>query len=211
MLAAFVVVTAAVWSVILDARGKAQAALVPSWFELWERCRVAIEDRQPLNTFGLVPSASQNDPTIFDRGDRTRQWRTLNGSRFIIRESEMETGNGSVRECAIALFDWRKPLTREEAARLTYAFLEQRSALLAKGTHEERDPGELVGVTSSAFGPLKQNAADCPVISVILSAPEDGLFRALSSEQSLKCDGGPALLPEEPASSSDQSPTASSR
>jgi hypothetical protein len=210
-LAAFVVVSAAVWSIMLDARGKAQGALVPSWFELWERCRVAIEDRQPLNTFGLVPSVAEKDPTDTERPDRTMEWRAMNGGRFVIRESEMDTGNGTLRSCNIAPLDWRTPLTREEAARLTYAFLEQRSALLTKGTHEAREPAALFGVTSSGFGPLKRNAVGCLVVSVIFSAPEDAWFKAVTAEQESNCDGGPPLLPEDPASSGAQSPTASSR
>lgn len=196
MLATFLIVSAGSWAWLMTAKARDDAALVPAWFDLWERCRTSIEERLPLNTSGLVPAIVEVDPASRGVGeeDRLQRWSPVNIDRFVIEETEKDTNAGSLRACQVILADWRKPLSRVEMARLTYAFLEQRSALMVKGTHEARDPSPLFGVTSSGFGPTTSNAASCPVISVTFSTPKDGWFRSMTAEQGLHCDGGPSLL-----------------
>lgn len=197
MLCSFVVVLAVALTGLLATRLQADGALVPSWLDLWERCRVSIESRQPLDLSGLALTVTADDPTYsMTQSSRSRFWRAVEGGRFVIAESEDDSRTGSVRRCDVQLADWRRPLSKQEMERLMYAFLERRNALLVAGTHVAKETTPLDRMITSNFGPKLPNSAGCPVISVVWAIPEDGIFRATTGEQGLFCDGGQPMLPD---------------
>jgi len=90
----------------------------------------------------------------------------------------------------VELADWRHPLSKLEISRLLYAFVEERSALLAMGSHQAR---ELLiplgaGLTWSSFGPVASDPNGCTVISFAIADPKIGSFKSITGEQA-PCGG----------------------
>ena len=168
MLATFVVVLTGMLGWQFAAKARSEEQLVASWLGLLDRCRVAIETRQPLDTRTLATPVIEPDP-LWSHADRSKVWSPIFGARFIIREVENDTSAGnSVRGCDVIVADWRKPLNRAEIAFLSFAFLQERSRLTATQEYEPRDPlPSIRGLTSLGFGPVKPNPVGCSTIFVL--------------------------------------------
>jgi hypothetical protein len=195
LLLSFTAVSAVTWSHLLSGWVRDHSGLADSWFELWERCRVSVETRAPLNTTGLQPVAIVESPTQTTPDARRILGRP--GERFAIEEREYETGTGNLvsRACGVVFQDWGRPVTDGESAVLLAAFMRQRSELLADGTHEVRDPTTIHGLISAGFGPIVLNPSGCRVIAGFFINSEAATFNSMVGEQALhsRC-GGPSLL-----------------
>ncbi|MEQ1899329.1 MAG: hypothetical protein ABL866_01205 [Devosia sp.] len=194
MLLTFFLVLAASWSVLLAGKWRENRELVSTWLGLFDRCRVSIETRQPLEISGLVAISPEPDPLASNRDEHLEYWHPATGGRFMIRESGTLESD-SLRICEVTLENWRKPLSRNEIAQLAYAFLEVRGRLTALLTHEPRDLIPSVpGIVSVGFGPVEPNAVGCPVISLIMENAEASTFSVMTGEQGAHCRGRPPLL-----------------
>ena len=189
LLASFVVVLAVSLSALATNAAREDAALVPAWFELWERCRVAIEVRQPINITGLIPTV------MAAPSDLEQSWAPLAGGPFILTERHRTGPAGTTRSCELKLGDAKKSLSAVGLARITFAFAQQRSLLMNKRSHKSWDSGELSGITTLGFGPIDPDPAGCMVVSVLFAAPEDRWFNTVTGEQPASCNGGPPLAP----------------
>ena len=194
MLAVFVIGSTVLWTFLLVSKARDDRTLVASWFDLFQRCRTSIESRQPLFMFSLLPSSASLDPlkTIEDR--KTRLWAPLGGGRFAILEREAGDQTGALRSCEVVPSDWHGSLSRLEIERLAYTFMEQRSVLLGKGSHEAFEPSPVTGSTSAGFRTTGLNPAGCPVVTAMFAEPELGKLTVVSGEQGTVCQGGPSFM-----------------
>ena len=193
MLATFTIGSAALYTFLFLSKARDDAALTSNWFDMFERCRAAIETREPLQMFGLV-AGGEIDPLRNAAATQTKMWTPLTGGRFAILEREDPGQGGAFRTCEVVPADWRVPLSRIEMERLTFIFLEQRNALIAKGTHEPRDPVVLPGIISAGFGPLANNPAGCRVVATIFADPKEHKLTSMVAEQPGSCSGASSLM-----------------
>ncbi len=195
MLATFIVGSAALYTFLFVTKAQEDAALVPAWFDMFQRCQTAIETRQPLFMLGLLSGLVPADPLETARPGRTKMWAPLaSHGRFAVEEHEDDTQSGALRTCSVVLADWRRPLTRLEIERLTYAFLENENDRLLKGGYEAHTPSPLPGIVSAGFRSLAPNPAGCPVVSAMFATPAEGEFRTSVGEEGGSCQGGASLM-----------------
>ena len=152
MLATFTLGSAALYTFLFLSEVRDDDALVRSWFTLFEQCRASIETREPFYMLNLLPSGASPDPTKIIGATRTKMWSPLSSAgAFALLEREQDVATGTIRSCEIVQSDWHKTLSRPDVQRLTYAFMEQREALRADGSHLEWDPSPLAGFISAGF------------------------------------------------------------
>ena len=184
------VMTIAVW---LAPEAQASDKDVETWGYLSERCRMAIEQGERLDTQGLNdlgPSVWRVPPLIIEglaeparRGYEVRQhsWQQA-GSSFVVVEREYLDGR---RSCVIQLAPGVPDGTAVEEAGFVSAFLQKRQALIAAGTHEERNPDPIFS-TNLGVGPIARSASGCRIISGLQIEARPGrepLFNSFSAEQ----------------------------
>jgi hypothetical protein len=195
MLATFLLGSAVLWTFLLVGKAKDDGALVSSWFDMFERCRASVETHEPLFMFNLLPNPALVDPLKNIDARHIKMWSPLvGGGRFAVLEREDVAASGVFRSCEVVLSDWHRPLSRLDIERLTYTFMEERSVLLAKGSHEARDPVPLTRLTSAGFRTSWPNPMGCPVVTAMFAQPELGDFRVISGEQETACSGGPSFM-----------------
>lgn len=187
--------TIAVWLSSAAQAWEAQASDkdIETWLRLSERCRVAIEQGERLDTQGLDdlgPSIRRVPPVTIEglaeparRGHEVRQhsWQQT-GSSFVVVEEEYPGGR---RSCVIRLAPDVPAVTAVEEADFVSAFLHKRQALIATGTHEERNPDPILS-TNLGLGPIARSASGCRIISGLQIETRPGrepFFNSFSAEQ----------------------------
>lgn len=184
------VMTIAVW---LSSEAQASDKDIETWLRLSERCRMAIEQGERLDTQGLDhlgPSIRRVAPLMIEglaeparRGHEVRQhsWQQT-GSSFVVVEEEYPGGR---RSCAIRLAPDVPAVTAVEEAGFVSAFLQKRQELIAAGTHEERNPDPILS-TNLGVGPIARSASGCRIISGLQIETKPGrepFFNSFSAEQ----------------------------
>jgi hypothetical protein len=194
----------------LSGGASADERLVQDWRDLWTRCRVAIENVQPLDTTGLTDLgfSIQHQPALHPEGwpepimpaydYPEHKWR-LAGSRFFVREREWPPIDGKVRRgCDIHIAEDAAQITSAEETLLADAFRAERDRLLATGEYEMQDPTPPIASTALGLRPLKPNANECRVISPLFVDTRPDMkpfFTSGTGEQAIHgiCGGKPML------------------
>lgn len=169
--------------------------LVEAWFDLWSRCRIAIETRQELEVHDLLPASFLIDPSVhpYDHsGYAYRAWARDDG-QFLVVEGEWTEGEQVRRVCDVVPIDGMSSLTDIEEAMIIRSFLIERWRLVVSGSHEVRNPDPVFEI-GLGVGPVVENPNGCSVISVLMIDLPSGFFESGSGEQNRSGCGGPSLL-----------------
>lgn len=189
------VMTIAVWLFSEAQARDAQASDkdIETWLRLSERCRMAIEQGERLDTQGLNdlgPSIRRVAPVTIEglaepviRGFEVRQhsWQQ-DGSSFVAVERESPGGR---RSCIVQLAPGVPAATAVEEAGFVSAFLQKRQSLIAAGAHEERDLDPIFS-TNLGVGSIARSASGCRILSGLQIETRPGrepLFNSFSGEE----------------------------
>lgn len=128
------------------------------WLELWTRCRVAVEQSEPIDARGLISKGIG-----WDTGRSAEIWHDPQ-SIFELRDSR-EAGYGHF--CSVRIKEGHWPADLGELITIIGTFEDERRALVEAGLHEWR-PLDRVADYAGALGPRTRNSNNCPVISTVL-------------------------------------------
>ncbi|WP_143534710.1 hypothetical protein [Notoacmeibacter marinus] len=184
--------------------------LSQDWFDLWSRCRIAIEtgtavDANGLDNLGLRTRIKApfkvGEYIVLPGYEYEEQSWGRPGSEFVIREREYPRGNGKVaRICEVSFLKDEHGLTDANLSVIVNTFTEERGRLIEMGGYEIRNPDPIFPV-AVGVGPTSKNQNNCQVISYLQSTPDlnnkdaSRFFVSGTGEQTIHngC-AGPSLL-----------------
>lgn len=145
-------------------------------------CRVAIETATPFDGTGYEPMVVPLHE-IAENSIDIAFWRIPDSTLYVDDQTRSGAGGRVSSLCQIRRDGDAADLSVPEQAFIARAFMLERASLVAKGTHEFRDIGDLYPAVSAAFGTVGRNARGCSVIVMMMFTPNGEVFSAFAGEQ----------------------------
>lgn len=181
-----------VLAALLISGGTSHASPIHDDFSnLFERCRVAIEQSLPLDEAGLLPMQVHEGHSRSWGTDTTQTGWAFENSELYIVFTVWTSRDGPTRNlCDIYLQNPDRILTESEQGLLLRHVLLRQTQLIAQGTHEiDRLLAPISPAMNLAFLLSAQNPRSCTVTNTIAVSPDGTFFSAGSGEQATKpCD-----------------------
>ncbi|MEO1494397.1 MAG: hypothetical protein AAFV19_19805 [Pseudomonadota bacterium] len=137
------------------------AVFAEQWIELHSRCRAAIETSKPLDTDGLSQAASlTRDGLARDLPADQAAWHGAD-ERIVLIDHAPSDANGWFRGCRLELADDSFGVHPDAVGIILTRVLEERSALLAEGTHYVSDPDPITPGFGLGFDAAAPNPDGC--------------------------------------------------
>lgn len=167
------------------------SSLTEDFSELFESCRIAVEQSTPLNNTDLRPTQVLEKHSRSWGTDTSQIGWALPNSELYIVFTVWTSRDGPTRNlCDLHLRDPDRVLTEDEQGRLLRYFLLRQTQLIAQRTHEiDRRLSPIAPIMSRGFLLSAQNPRGCTVTNNIALLPDGTYFSAGSGEQAIKaCD-----------------------
>lgn len=162
--------------------------IVDDFFNLLDRCRVAIESSTKLETDGLISTAVESD--------HQKEWRESYQSGFTIPNSRLYivTTNWKSRDdgterrlCKLYLKENAGRISVEQQGLLIREFLVYKTQLLANQDHKEIEGMTVLPpLLVMGFELTAQNVNGCHVVTTFAIDPNGDFLSAGSGEQAIK-------------------------
>lgn len=165
--------------------------LTEDFSELFERCRIAVEQSLPLDETELRPTQVHEDHSRSWGTDTTQTGWAFESSELYIVFTVWTSRDGPTRNlCDIYLQNPDRILTESEQGQLLRHFLLRQTELIGQGAHEiDRRLSPTPPVMNQGFLLSLQNPRGCTVTNNIALSPDGAFFSAGSGEQAISaCD-----------------------
>lgn len=156
--------------------------------ELFERCRVAIEQSLPLDEAELQPMEVHEEHSRSWGTDTTQTGWAFESSELYIVFTAWTSRDGTTRNlCGIYLQNPDRIVTESEQGQFLRHFLLRQTQLIAQSTHElDSRLSPIPPVMNLGFLLSAQNPKGCTVTNNMALLPDGTYFSAGSGEQAIK-------------------------
>lgn len=160
----------------------APAAFAQNWMDLHARCRTAIETAEAIDETGLTAVTTLKRDGI--ERDLPKDQTAWHGSddRVVLIEFAPTSLSGNTRGCRVEMADDMYAPELRAANIVLRGFLEERSALVAEGSHMDADPLPITPGFGLGFQAIAPNADGCMTQSQAFFSEANGINLMASME-----------------------------